>query len=141
MEHNERLELATNPCVFEVAGKTLLGISGQNIHDIMMYSRNDNAIEIMKKQLEWRHICPSAPDTLRTYPFEKSDPFILEDAPNVYFTGNQDKFETTVATQGKVAVRLVSVPRFASTQCFVLMDIDSLEVFNVDLSQKETTIS
>ncbi len=95
----------------------------------------------MKKQLEWRHICPTAPDTLRTYPFEKSDPFVLEESPNVYFVGNQEKFETAVATQGKIAVRLVSVPKFVTTQCLVLLDIDTLEVFNVDLSQKDTTIS
>lgn len=141
VDHIEKLELTTNPCKFEVDGRSLLGISGQNINDTIMYSNNTNAIEIMKKQLFWRHICPTAPDTLRTYPFDKFDPFILTEMPNVYFAGNQEKFDTAILSEGKSAVRLISIPKFVSTHCFALMDIETLDAFNVDLSQKDTTIS
>lgn len=42
------------------------------------------------------HLAPTAPDTLRTYPFKESDPFIIEDIPHIYFIGNQPKFATTM---------------------------------------------
>jgi DNA polymerase delta subunit 2 len=38
--------------------------------------------------LEMRHLCPTAPDTLRAYPQLDDDPFVIEEAPHVYFAGN-----------------------------------------------------
>ena len=40
---------------------------------------------------------PTAPDTLTTYPFASEDPFILGDAPHVFFAGNQPHFTTRMA--------------------------------------------
>ena len=31
----------------------------------------------IKQTLEMRHLCPTAPDTLRVYPFKDSDPFVI----------------------------------------------------------------
>jgi len=31
----------------------------------------------IKQTLEMRHLCPTAPDTLRVYPFKESDPFVI----------------------------------------------------------------
>lgn len=41
----------------------------------------------------WRHMAPSAPDTLWSYPFQDNDPFIIEKSPHVYYIGNQPQFE------------------------------------------------
>jgi DNA polymerase delta subunit 2 len=46
-------------------------------------------INIMENNLEINHICPTTPDTLRSYSFTENDPFIVSDAPHVYFCGNQ----------------------------------------------------
>ncbi len=48
--------------------------------------------------LRWRHLSPTAPDTLASYPFYESDPFIIASTPHVLFAGNQPEFATKVAT-------------------------------------------
>jgi DNA polymerase delta subunit 2 len=134
-DNTEKLELVTNPCTFQLNGKTILGISGMSIIDIMEHSDKKDAIEIMKEQLEWRHICPTAPDTLRTYPFEETDPFVLKESPNVFFAGNQSKFDTTIISHNDIAIRFISIPRFVDTQKIAVLDIETLEAFELDLSQ------
>lgn len=49
-----------------------------------------------QRTLEWRHMAPTAPDTLWIYPFPDADPFILKYRPDVYIVGNQPEFETTI---------------------------------------------
>ena len=134
-DNTEGLELVTNPCTFQLDGKIMLGISGMSIIDIMDHSNKNDPIEIMKEQLEWRHICPTAPNTLRTYPFEGIDPFVLKESPNVFFAGNQSKFDTTVISQKDITIRLMCIPRFLNTQKLAVLDIETLEAFEIDLSQ------
>ena len=43
----------------------------------------------MERSLQWRHLAPTAPDTLPCYPFCDTDPFVLGECPHVYFVGNQ----------------------------------------------------
>lgn len=53
----------------------------------------------------WRHMAPSAPDTLWSYPFPDKDPFIIEKTPHVYFIGNQPEFEDSLLV-GKVYIHI-----------------------------------
>lgn len=77
-----------------------------------------------------RHICPTAPDTLRSFPFVESDPFIIEKAPHVYFAGNQKKYESEkiIDNVGSVC-HLLSIPSFRQTGTFVLLDLKTLESY------------
>jgi DNA polymerase delta subunit 2 len=65
---------------------TFLGTSGQNIRDMMLNSypqdQDDGSrcMRAIKQTLEMRHLCPTAPDTLRVYPFKNSDPFVISDS-------------------------------------------------------------
>jgi len=60
-----------------------LGTSGQNIKDMLLNSdspnvpEEDKSLNKIKQSLEMRHLCPTAPDTLRVYPFKESDPFVI----------------------------------------------------------------
>lgn len=51
-------------------------------------------MDILAATLEWRHLSPTSPDTLPTFPFEDRDPFILTESPHCYFVGNQPEFAT-----------------------------------------------
>jgi DNA polymerase delta subunit 2 len=54
----------------------------------------------LAEMLAWRHLAPTAPDTLDVYPYLTNDPFVLDHSPHVFFAGNQDAF----------AARTVRVP-------------------------------
>lgn len=106
---------------------SVLGTSGQNIDDAFKYVDADTPLTLAERCMFWRHIAPSAPDTLCTYflyhvwgfgkffsfnlhfssfslqgcyPFQDQDPFIVEQSPHVYFVGNQSKFEHSLV-EGK----------------------------------------
>ena len=84
----------TNPHDFEVDGVSFLGTSGQNVEDIDRYSTDEDRLEMLDHVLQWGHLAPTAPDTLTAYSFKDKDPFVIESAPHVLFTGNQPEFKT-----------------------------------------------
>jgi len=122
----------TNPHEFEVDGVHFLGTSGQNVDDIVRYSNLNDRVEILQKLLEWRHLIPTAPDTLAAYPFYDADPFIISQAPHVMFAGCQPEFGTSLieGSDGQ-AIRIVAVPDFASSGTMVLVNLRTLAIHPV----------
>ncbi|KAG6401186.1 hypothetical protein SASPL_138034 [Salvia splendens] len=118
----------TNPHSFELDDVRFLGTSGQNIDDLAKYSDATCKLEFLERTLRWRHIAPTAPNTLGCYPFTDRDPFFIEMCPHVYFIGNQEKFDTSVikGSDGQV-VRLVCIPKFAETGTAVMLNLRNLE--------------
>ncbi|GMN55885.1 hypothetical protein TIFTF001_025009 [Ficus carica] len=88
----------TNPHCFELDNIRFLGTSGQNIDDLEKYTEAKDKLELMERTLKWRHLAPTAPNTLGCYPFTDMDPFLIESCPHVYFVGNQDKYDTRLLT-------------------------------------------
>jgi len=64
-------------------------------------------LELMEQCLHWRHLAPTAPDTLASYPFDAFDPFIIQSTPHVLFTGNQPEFGRRTATGGCCSMRVL----------------------------------
>ncbi|KAJ0475667.1 putative DNA-directed DNA polymerase [Helianthus annuus] len=116
----------TNPHLFDVDNVRFLGTSGQNIDDLNKYSEAKDTLEFMERTLRWRHLAPTAPNTLGCYPFTDRDPFFIESCPHVYFVGNQDKYATRIIKEGQV-VRLISVPKFSETGIAVMVNLKNLE--------------
>jgi DNA polymerase delta subunit 2 len=85
-------------------------------------------------------VCPTAPDTLRAFPYVDTDPFVMLQAPHVYFAGNQEEYGERLVTSGlttcKQAVKILSVPIFRKSKSIVLLDVTSLQSYEVkfDLS-------
>nr|WRH23603.1 DNA polymerase delta subunit 2 [Naematelia aurantialba] len=92
----EGLESLTNPAWMEVGGRTFLGTGGQSLDDIFKYLPSSARLGMARRMLEWRHIAPTAPDTLWIYPFPDADPFIIRHRPDVFVLGNQPEFETAL---------------------------------------------
>ncbi|GAB5372681.1 hypothetical protein AAMO2058_001685500 [Amorphochlora amoebiformis] len=129
------LHFATNPCDASVAGRQLLGTSGQNVDDMAKYSVAKSPIEYLERTLQWRHIAPTAPDTLGCYAFMNSDPFLIEDCPHIYFAANQKAFGTKlVEGENGQRVRLVLVPDFSKTCTIALVNLRTLECEEVKFS-------
>lgn len=92
----ESFKSTTNPWIGTIEEQIIIGNSGQSINDIIKATGETNIspIEWLEKTLLWRHICPTAPDTLLACPYYENDLFIMKECPNIYFVGNTDKFET-----------------------------------------------
>ena len=102
-------------------------------------------VEYLEEMLRWRHMAPTAPDTLDVYPHFNTDPFVLEDTPHVFFAANQPAFEAKKVCigvenngkEGEENVLVVSVPRFSTTGEAVLIDITTLDCAPIRLRSYE----
>ncbi|XP_041028483.1 DNA polymerase delta small subunit-like [Juglans microcarpa x Juglans regia] len=118
----------TNPHCFELDNIRFLGTSGQNVNDLEKYSEAKDKIEFMERTLRWRHLAPTAPNTLGCYPFTDKDPFFIESCPHVYFVGNQNEYKTDLikGSEGQF-VRLICIPQFCTTGVAVVLNLRNLE--------------
>lgn len=92
------------------------------------YSDIADCTTILQRLLEWRHLIPTAPDTLAAYPFYDADPFIVESAPHVLFAGGQPAYGSTeILSKNGEKVRVVAVPHFEETGCVVFVNLKTLE--------------
>lgn len=129
------LTLTSNPYQADLDGLRFLGTSGQNVSDIQRYSSMDDHLEILENTLHLRHLAPTAPDTLGCYPFYLKDPFILEECPHVYFSGNAPSFHSKrVSGPDGQEVLLVTIPEFSSTQTACLVNLRTLECEPISFS-------
>lgn len=131
---NNSLILESNPVQLQVNGELeLLGSSGQPVEDACRYypENADPEFEhrILEKNLKWRHLAPTAPDTLWSPPVNAADSLVIETMPNVLFAGNRSTFATSVVD----GVRVISVPEFRNTGQLVLLDLETLETDVVEL--------
>ncbi|KAJ1728589.1 DNA polymerase delta small subunit Cdc1 [Coemansia biformis] len=119
----------TNPAYFEVDGTLLLASAGQNVDDLGRYAKcGETPCELAASSLQWRHIAPTAPDTLWCYPFTKNDPFIVRSTPHVYVVGGQAEPGTGLAqSAGGQQTRVVAVPDFSAAHTIVLLNLRTLE--------------
>ena len=115
----------TNPYDCTINGQQFVGTSGQNVDDIYRFSEKEDRLEILEQVHNWRHLAPTAPDTLGCFPFYESDPFVvLDSTPNVMFAGNQPKFGTKVVVgESGQQTRLICVPGFSTTQTVVRLGL------------------
>ncbi|KXH60688.1 DNA polymerase alpha/epsilon subunit B [Colletotrichum salicis] len=134
------LDTTTNPWEGEVDGWRVLGTGGQNVDDVFKYVDSDDRLGMMEAMCRWRCSAPTAPDTLWAYPFQDDDPFVMKNAPHLFFVGCQPEFSTKVIEGGDgQQVRLITVPSFAETKELVLVDTETLEVSKVKITAASTS--
>lgn len=117
----------TNPYEFKINDTLFIGTSGQNINDFFKYHDSTDRIQLAKYTLVSTHLAPTAPDTLYCQPFKSDDPFIINQLPNVYFCGNQEKYESEMVNINGSLVRIILVPEFSKTGELVLVNSNTLE--------------
>uniref|UniRef100_A0A2M4ALT6 DNA polymerase delta subunit 2 n=2 Tax=Anopheles triannulatus TaxID=58253 RepID=A0A2M4ALT6_9DIPT len=124
-----------NPYAFELAGRQIVGTAGQNVLDVMRFSKIDNPLEALKATLRWSHLFPTAPDTLPCYPYYQKDPFIVSECPHVYFAGNCGEFMTEQWTGADgQTTRLICVPSFSEYQSIAVVNLRTMECKKVSFA-------
>lgn len=131
----------TNPAYLKISqntatSRTLLVNSGQPLNDMFKYlpTTNSTRLGLAESTLRWRHMAPTAPDTLWCHPYFTKDPFIFTQTPDVYIIGNQPQFQTRMVTESgekstsATKCRVVLVPGFAETGILVLLNLRTLDV-------------
>ncbi|KAI9595367.1 DNA polymerase alpha/epsilon subunit B-domain-containing protein [Syncephalis fuscata] len=128
------LQCVTNPYWCRVQDRLLLGNAGQPVTDLCKYVQDKSALDLAVSSLTWRHMAPTAPDTLWCYPFADKDPFIIEECPSIYFIGNQTEYDTQLVegSEGQ-RVRVVTLPSFAETGMVILVNLSTLDCHAVSL--------
>ena len=135
------LNLVSNPYFFNIfipslnKMKYFIGTSGENINIIKQYSCHENNLDIMKKQIEWGHLCPINPSHLTLFSLDnKNDPLIINKVPDVYFTSGNKKlnYEKTYIYNKEVV--LLSLPDFEKTSKCVLFNYEDNSVMEIDFS-------
>jgi DNA polymerase delta subunit 2 len=130
--HSERFAATfrrvTNPYACKVGDVSLLATAGQPVQDLRRCTKGMDSVALMMQTLVWRHVAPTAPDSLACHPLETHDPFVLSEVPHLYISGDQPAFQTSLVVSdedSKVRSRLVAVPRFHETGLVVLVDLAS----------------
>ncbi|XP_037039978.1 DNA polymerase delta subunit 2 isoform X2 [Bradysia coprophila] len=124
---SKNLRCVTNPYSCNIADRSIVGTSGQNVLDIQRYSKIEDGLEALKVSLVWSHLAPTSPDTLPCYPYYQKDPFIIDECPHVYFAGNMNEFKTDLyqGANGQ-RTRLVCIPAFSKTQAVAVVNLRTL---------------
>ncbi|KAG9124522.1 hypothetical protein FRC07_011312 [Ceratobasidium sp. 392] len=127
-EVGDAIRMESNPTWIHSSGRSILVHSGQPIDDIYLHTVETDRMTMARNTLKWRHIAPTAPDTLWSYPYTKEDPFVLDNTPDVYVIGNQPSF----ATEMVGPTRVVLLPEFSSQPLVVLVDSTTLEAQTIE---------
>ncbi|KNZ71560.1 DNA polymerase subunit delta-2, partial [Termitomyces sp. J132] len=128
--------------------RNLLINSGQPLDDMFKYlpSPPNTRLSILESTLKWRHMAPTAPDTLWCHPYFGTDPFIITTTPDLYIVGNQRRFATKIVVDqdkngegSKARCRVVLVPEFSRTGVLVLINLRSLDARTVTFAVQGMT--
>lgn len=125
--------------------RSVLVTSGQPVLDMFKYFPTPpfTLASIAELTLKWRHIAPTAPDTLWCHPYRERDPFVLNETPDIYVIGGMSEFATGLVgseQEGKRKrsrqSRVVLLPSFAETGTLVLINMRTLGVRCVNFGVK-----
>ena len=136
------LNLVSNPFKFEIysqkikSKKSFLGTSGENINCILQYTDINDPLEAMQKTIEWGHLAPLAPDTLRTYPYSQNEPLLLNKIPDIYFISGNKVLNKKVIDYNKKEILLMELPDFSQTCNGVIYNIDDNTINEIKFDQK-----
>ena len=136
------LNLAPNPYNFEIYSyktkikKSFLGTSGENINTILQYTDINDPLIAMQKTIEWGHLAPLAPDTLRIYPYSECDPLLLNKIPDIYFISGKKYLNKKVINYYKKNILLIELPDFSVTCKGIIYNVDDDSINEINFSQE-----
>merc|ERR1719422_2311036 len=117
----------SNPYSSRVDEVRVLGHSGQPVQDMMRCTRLSTPLAALTTCLDSLHLAPTAPDTLPVQPFRGHDPLVINEVPQVFFSGGhtQAAWQWRVTGCGSSAhgTTCICVPAFRSQPAIVLVSL------------------
>ncbi|KAH9854008.1 DNA polymerase alpha/epsilon subunit B-domain-containing protein [Lenzites betulinus] len=129
--------------------RTVLVHSGQPVDDMFKYVPTPpiSRLTLAEATLRWRHMAPTAPDTLWCHPYFARDPFVFTHTPDVYVVGNQPAFATKLVeddeqdkdkdAETRKRCRIVLLPSFKDSGVLVLVNLRTLAVKKVQFAVED----
>jgi len=128
------VQSVTNPYKAVVGGLRMIGTSGQNVSNIYQYSGFEDRLDILEATLKGGHISPTCPDTLSCFPYYDTDPFIIEDCPDIYFAGNQPTFQSRkITSEDGHEILLLLIPAFHLDGMATLVNLRDLSAHSINI--------
>lgn len=125
----ETFHCVTNPYNFSLDGIEVLGSSGQPVQDFCRFSEFEDQLDALEHTLVVGHMAPTAPDTVGSYPYTDSDPFIIDSFPHIYFNGNAPCLSKKVFRGGRnETTLLVNIPCFSRSFTCAAINLRTLDV-------------
>lgn len=123
--NSSQFKSVSNPYQCTLEGVNVLGHSGQPVRDLLRCSSLSSPIDALTTCLDASLLAPTAPDSLGTQPFEKADPFVIEKAPQVLFSGghSQAEYQYRAPEPGGAGTLCVCVPAFHANPSIVLINL------------------
>lgn len=101
---------------------------GQDLRDLILYTRGRSPIELMRQFFERSYLFPTCPDTIDGMTFTTKDPLVVEQIPHVFFVGNQPNHEFGMCEFKNGARTLMfTIPKFSETFETVLLNQKTME--------------
>lgn len=115
----------SNPYQCTLGDLEISGHSGQPVRDLLRCTSIPGPMQALTTCLDASLLAPTAPDTLVTQSFKEADPFIIEKAPQVLFSGGHDKaeYEMRTTASGKSGTLCVCVPAFHKQPALILVNL------------------
>jgi DNA polymerase delta subunit 2 len=119
------LRFVGNPFEADLDGFLVLGHAGQPVRDILRCTNNGNPLSALLMSFESLHLAPTAPETLAVPPLTISDPFIIQSAPHVLFSGGHEslRFEWRACAKTGSGTLCLCVPSFSATATITLVNL------------------
>ena len=90
----------------------------------------------MEKTIEWEHLAPQAPDTLRIYPYSECDPLLLDKIPDIYFISGKNDLNKKIINYNKKQILLIELPDFSSNFRGVIYNVDDDTLNEINFNQQ-----
>jgi hypothetical protein len=127
-----RLSMVSNPASFSLLGRNFMATDGANIQTLLSLTKElDDELDALEITLNARHFAPNCPESTPCFPGILKDELVIDRPCHFFICGAAKKLLSKTVRGDDHAVKLIAVPAFSKTRSIVLLDVDSMETFEL----------
>jgi hypothetical protein len=132
-----KLTMVSNPTVFSLLGRTFMATDGANVQTILSLTKDlQDEIDVLEITLNARHFAPNCPESYPCFPGLLKDDLVIDRPCHFFICGTAKKFASKTVIGKDHAVKLIAVPSFSVERSIILLDVDSMETFELKFGNK-----